>query len=193
MSCPSPQPLAPHHYSGAVKLQILVSLFSANSVWMELGTWEEAGHTSKASKVWATGGILIAWPAHKSKHYNSTQSRIQTRVVKTHIYLTRTREEKLDLTKSTNLPCFLSTKQLEDTFESARVHTSEKANKGTIWCQPVWLWFSRYLLPLEEKTFFKTHWEERWISGKLKQSLANYDVWSWRLQTLGSYIWVDSG
>ena len=28
---------------------------------MELGTWEEAGHTSKASKVWATGGILIAW------------------------------------------------------------------------------------------------------------------------------------
>ena len=97
---------------------------------MELGTWEEAGHTSKASKVWATGGILIAWAAHKSKHYNSTQSRIQTRVVKTHIYLTRTREENLDLTKSTNLPCFLSTKQLEDTFESARVHTSEKTNKG---------------------------------------------------------------
>ena len=87
MSCPSPQLPAPHHYSGAVKLQILVSLFSANSVWMELGTWEEAGHTSKASKVWATGGILIAWPAHKSKHYNSTLYRIQTRVVKAHSYI----------------------------------------------------------------------------------------------------------
>ena len=61
---------------------------------MELGTWEEAGHTSKASKVWATGGILIAWPAHKSKHYNSALSRIQTRVSKVLTYLTMQSEEK---------------------------------------------------------------------------------------------------
>ena len=99
---------------------------------MELGTWEEAGHTSKASKVWATGGILIAWPAHKSKHYNSTLYRIQTRVVKAHSYISPLEQgRKIQFHKQHKFT-MLTLNQLEDTFESARVHTTEKANKGTI-------------------------------------------------------------
>ena len=179
MSCPSPQPPAPHHYSGAVKLQILVSLFSANSVWMELGTWEEAGHTSKASKVWATGGILIAWAAHKSKHYNSTLYRIQTRVVKAHSYISpleQGRKIQFDK-KNKSLPCFISTnlkihlkvdvctqvkRQTREPFDANQSDFDSQDTSSLLWI----------------KTFFKTHWEERWISRKLKQSLANYDVWS---------------
>ena len=72
----------------------------------------------------------MAGAQEQALQYYTVQDPDQSRK-STLIYLTTRTREKIQFDKKHKFT-MLTLNQLEDTFESARVHTTEKANKGTI-------------------------------------------------------------